>query len=324
MSAPDETIMNSAGHDTVVFDLGAVVLGWDPVPAFGTVLPVEQVPSFLELIDFRAWNHLQDAGRPFEVGEAELIEQFGEQHATAIRAYRENFEKTLTGMIPGTGAVIAELQQAGVRLLALTNWSHETFPHARRRFGLLRRFEDILVSGAERLAKPDPAIFELLVRRYGLEPARTVFVDDVPANIGGAESVGLTGIRFTDSGALRERLVELGLLGPRQPVDRPVHHLTDAETWRAARAAGEYPWSTRDTGYDDRGYVHLSFAEQVPKVRQQHYADLADDALVLLRLDPAAGDPIVVEALDGAEPFPHLYAPLPLDRVGEVPLAQAG
>ncbi len=307
--------MNAAGYDTVVFDLGAVVLGWDPVPAFATVLPAEDVPPFLETIDFRTWNHTQDAGRSFDVGEAELIEKFGDQHAPTIRAYRSNFELTLTGMIPGTGAVIAELQRAGIRLLALTNWSHETFPHAERRFGLLRRFESILVSGAERMAKPDPAIFRLLAERNGLDPARAIFVDDVDRNIAGSEEVGLTGILFTDSDALRARLVELGVLGPREPVTEPVFHLTDAETWRAAEAAGDYPWSTRDVGYDQEGYVHLSFAGQLPDLRQRLYPDRSDEELIVLELRPEPTDPLVVEDLDAGEPYPHLYAPLPIDRL---------
>ncbi|GAB3747008.1 HAD-IA family hydrolase [Microlunatus parietis] len=313
--------MSERSFSTVVFDLGAVVLGWDPVPAFATVLPAEDVPAFLDKIDFRTWNHTQDAGRPFEAGEALLVEQHGAEHTEAIQAYRLHFPKTLTGMIPGTGAVIAELQRAGVRLLALTNWSHETFPHARRRFGLLNRFEDILVSGAERLAKPDPAIFRLLIERYGLEAGRTVFVDDVAANIAGSEEVGLTGIQFTDAAALRARLVELGLLGPWQPVPGPVYHLTDAETWQAARAAGEFPWSTRDVPYDSEGYVHLSFAGQVEGVRKHLYPEHADADLVLLRLDPEPGDPIVAEDLGAGEPYPHLYAQLPLERVRPEPLS---
>lgn len=310
--------MNTNAYDTVVFDLGAVVLGWDPVPAFATVLPAEEVPPFLEKIDFRSWNHTQDAGRPFEVGEAELIERFGDDHAAAIRAYRQNFAKTLTGMVPGTGAVIAELQCVGVRLLALTNWSHETFPHARERFGLLRRFEDILVSGAERMAKPDPAIFELLINRYGLAAARTIFVDDVAANIDGAKSVGLTGIQFADATALRTKLVEVGLLEPREPITEPVYHLTDLACWDAAQQAGDYPWSTRDVGYVSEGYVHLSFADQIAGVRDVAYSDFADEDLVLLELQPSADDPIVLEDLGAGEPFPHLYAPLPLDRVRAV------
>lgn len=309
----------NAPYDTVVFDLGAVVLGWDPVPAFATAMPAAEVPAFLELIDFATWNHLQDAGRTFDVGEAELIEKLGDQHAAGIRAYRTNFELSLTGMIPGTGAVIAELQRAGLRLLALTNWSHETFPSARRRFGILRRFEDILVSGDERMAKPDPAIFRLLMERNSVEPARAVFIDDVARNIDGAAQVGLTGIQFTDAVALRDKLVELGLLGPREPVAGPVHHLTDAAVWRAAQKAGAYPWSTRDLGFDSEGYVHLSFGDQVAGVRERLYPDTADEDLVLLTLDPAEDDPIVVEDLDAGEPYPHLYAPLPLDRVRPSP-----
>ncbi len=138
-------------------------------------------------------------------------------------------------MVPGTGAVIAELAAAGTRLVALTNWSAETFPHALQRFGILQRFEGMLVSGAEQLAKPDPQIFRLAGQRFGLDAAQTVFVDDSAANVTAAAAAGLTGLHFTEADALRSDLVGLGLLGPRQPVRQPVFHVTDRQAWSAAQ-----------------------------------------------------------------------------------------
>ncbi|MGO1315520.1 MAG: HAD-IA family hydrolase [Cellulomonadaceae bacterium] len=293
--------------DTVVLDLGQVLLGWDPAPAFTDVLPAGQVPDLLERIGFGAWNHAQDAGRSFAEGEAELTERFPE-HAEAIRAYRRHFPRTLTGMVPGTAAVLAELKRAGVRVLALTNWSAETFPHAQERFGILDRFDGVLVSGAERLAKPDPAIFALACQRFGVAAERAVFVDDRPENVAGAERVGMSGIVFTDAGALRAELVSRGVLRPRAPISRPIYHLTERRLWRAD---ADYRWSTRNQTHDAQGFVHCSFAEQVPGVRGLFYADLPDDDLVVLELDPTrSGTPVVVEDLGAGAAFPHLYGPL--------------
>jgi 2-haloacid dehalogenase len=218
-------------------------------------------------------------------------------------------------MVPGTSAVIAELQGAGVGLTALTNWSGETFPVAHSRFGILRRFADIVVSGDEKLLKPDPAIFALACERAGIAPEQAVFVDDSAANVAAATSFGLTGLRFVDAEGLRADLVRLDLLDARAPIGRSVFHWALRTEWNAAGATGEYVWSSRGTTYDAEGFVHCSFAEQVDRTRRRYYADLADDELVLLELGPDGRDlPIVVEP-GGDESFPHLFAPLPVGMV---------
>ena len=137
----------------VIFDLGGVVVSWDPRRAYERVLPAEEVATFLERVDFAGWNRLNDGGRSFEEAEQELIARFPDDRE-AILGYRVHFDATLTGMVPGTSGLLAELGQAGVRLIALTNWSAETFPLATERFGILRRFEAIVVSGTEGLLKP--------------------------------------------------------------------------------------------------------------------------------------------------------------------------
>jgi 2-haloacid dehalogenase len=313
-----EPSAGGAALTTVVFDLGGVVLGWAPERAFEGVMPAAQVPAFLAAIDFANWNRRHDAGLPFATGEAELIQRLPEAEA-AIRAYRQHFDRTLTGMIPGTGAVVAELEQAGVRLLALTNWSAETFPRALERFGLLQRFEGIVVSGAERLAKPDPALFEVLFARYDLDPHRTVFIDDSLANVTTATGLGLTALPFADAEQLRRELVGLGLLGPRPPVTQPLFHLTERALWQADSAAGEFSWSSRNLTYDRQGFVHCSYADQVRPVASQIYADVDPAELVVLEIDlRGVLAPVVVEEGEPGVWFPHLYAPLPLDRVTSV------
>jgi 2-haloacid dehalogenase len=284
----------------VIFDLGGVVLQWQPERAYEQVLAPDEVAGFLDRIDFHRWNRRNDGGHSFDAAEAELIEQFPDDR-DAVLAYRRYFAHTLTGMVPGTSAVIAELGQAGIALSALTNWSGETFPVARERFGILDRFSAILVSGEEKLLKPDPAIFALACERAGVVKEAA------------ARDFGLTAIRFTGAEALRDDFAALGLLGPRRALGRPVYHWALRSTWETARLSGTYPWSSRNVGYEAEGFVHASFADQVDEVRHRYYADLSPADLVLLELDPdAARIPVVVEAGGSGEAFPHLFSPWPV------------
>lgn len=300
---------------TVVFDLGGVVLGWDPGLAFAEVLDSSAVPGFMEQISFPDWNRDHDAGRRFAEGERQLIDQWPDQ-AEAIRAYRQHFDRTLLGEIPGTGAIIAELERAGIRLLALTNWSDETFPVAYQRFGILSRFEGIVVSGAEQLAKPDPALFKIVFDRHEVQPEQSVFIDDSAANCESAAGLGMTAIQFSDAAQLRDRLVELGLLGPPEAVQGPIFHLAERSSWETAVRTGEYPWSSRGVTYEQEGFVHCSWPHQVDGVRERFYADLDPSDLVCLELDPATlSVPVIAEARGTVEAYPHLYGPLPVAEV---------
>jgi 2-haloacid dehalogenase len=286
---------------TVIFDLGGVVLSWEPNRAFEAVLAADEVDGFMRMIDFPTWNASHDAGRPYAEGEADLVAAFP-AHRGTILAYREHFPLTLRGMVPGTGAILAELAAAGVRLFALTNWSAETFPHARERFGLLRRFEDVLVSGTEKVAKPDPAIFSLALQRFHLDASDTVFVDDARRNVDAATAAGITAHHFVDADRLRSFLVDRGLLGPRKRIPETVYHVADRAAWQAAEAGRGYPWSTRGVAYDAEGFVHCSFTHQLPRVLDRHYADVDWSDLVLLEIDTDAA-PVVVEDL-GAGSIP--------------------
>jgi 2-haloacid dehalogenase len=203
--------------DVVVFDLGNVLIRWDPHPAIARGVGAERATELLGAtdFDFLAWNHEQDAGRPWD--EAERAAALSHPHwADALRAYRTNFAQSLLGPVHETVDLLTELHRAGVRLLALTNWSAELFPVARQRFPFLGLFDDIVVSGEERLAKPDPRVFELLERRAGTPLSRCVFVDDSARNVDAARSLGMDAILFTDTGHLRADLHARGL-----PVARP-------------------------------------------------------------------------------------------------------
>jgi 2-haloacid dehalogenase len=201
-----------ARPSTVVFDLGGVLLDWDPRYLYRRLLPEHEVDRFLEEIGFHAWNREQDAGR----GWAAAVEELAGRHPhrrELIEAYPHRHDEALAGEVSGSVALLDELAEGGTRLLALTNWSAETFPAARRRFAFLDRFEGIVVSGQERVAKPDEAIFEVLLERYSLDPRATVFVDDAPTNVDAARRLGFIGLLFIDAARLRADLTRLGLLG---------------------------------------------------------------------------------------------------------------
>lgn len=297
---------------SVIFDLGGVVLAWDPVRAFGTVVDVDEAQRLMRDVDFPTWNRHHDAGRLFADGEAEVADTWP-QYAEAITAYRLNFDRTLTGLVPGTSAVVAELARAGVRLFGLTNWSDETFPVAQRRFGILRRLEAIVVSGREKIAKPDPRLYQLLLDRYQVDAAHAVFVDDSAANCAAADGVGLTAIHFAEADALRARLVEHGLLAERPAVTEALFHVVERMVWNEARSAGCYPWSSHGTTYEAEGFVHLAYRRQVAGVLDRYFGRYEPEELVLLELDPVRARPVVEEGTHLS--FPHLYAALSQEMV---------
>jgi len=205
----------------VVFDLGGVLIDWDPRYLYRKLLADEAtVEEFLATVCTPEWNAELDRGRPFAEGVAELVERHPE-HAANIAAYHERWPEMVSGDIPGTVEVLAELRAAGVPLYALTNWSAETFAITRGRFEFLEWFDGLLVSGEERVTKPDPAIFRLLVDRFGLDPAATVFVDDAEANVAAARRLGIDAIRFTGPEDLRRELVARRLLARSVPSTRP-------------------------------------------------------------------------------------------------------
>jgi len=198
--------------DAVIFDLGGVLITWDPHPAIARTVGQELARRFLddEDFDFLGWNRHQDAGRSWDLAEDAAVASHPHWEA-AIRAYRANFGESLIGAIEDTVAILRELHAADIPLYALTNWSAELFPAARSRFGFLGLFEDIIVSGREGVAKPDPEIFGILQKRIGHSLDRCIFIDDGLPNVNAAAEAGLDAILFTDTGHLREDLRVRGL-----------------------------------------------------------------------------------------------------------------
>jgi 2-haloacid dehalogenase len=197
---------------TVVFDLGGVLIEWDPRRVYRTLFDDDaEMEHFLATVCTPAWNLEQDRGRPVAVATAELTAQYPE-HGELIEAYYGRWEEMLGDLIWDTVDIVDELRAGGVRLLALTNWSHEEFPVARPRMSFLDHFDGVLVSGEVKLIKPDPAIFELLSERHQVDPAIAVFVDDSPANVATAARLGFDALQFTSSAQLRADLVARGLI----------------------------------------------------------------------------------------------------------------
>lgn len=199
---------------TVVFDLGGVVMIWDPVPAVAAAVGQERAERFVHgaEFDFAAWNHAQDAGRPWAEAEAVATATHPDL-AEEIAAYRPHFALSLRGLVPGTTEILRDLRARGVRVVALTNWSAETFHHAPEVFPeALGLFDDVVVSGAEGVAKPDPEIFEVLGRRLGHPIDGVFYVDDAERNVGAARDAGMDAVQFTDAVALRGELRSRGLL----------------------------------------------------------------------------------------------------------------
>lgn len=198
--------------DTVVFDLGGVLIDWNPRHLYRKLIFCEAaVERFLAEVCTAEWNHQLDAGRAFAEGVAELVEKHP-QEESLIRAWEDRWEEMLAGPIAGSVALLEIMYDRGVSLHAITNWSAETFPIAQRQFPFLTRFETIIVSGEVGLVKPEPAIFDLLVNRAGIEPGRSIFIDDNPQNIITAAARGFHTILFTGPEALYEQLVNLGLI----------------------------------------------------------------------------------------------------------------
>lgn len=192
---------------TIIFDLGGVLIDWNPEYVFREVIPdAERRQYFFENICTHDWNVEQDAGRRISVATQLLVDQFPDWESE-IRTFYDRWEDMLGGPIPETVELLRELRDQGEhRLLALTNWSNETFPVALERYDFLHWFEGIVVSGDEQTRKPFPDIYQTLLSRYAVDPAHAIFIDDAIKNITGAEAVGIRGIHFQNAAALRQTL----------------------------------------------------------------------------------------------------------------------
>lgn len=196
---------------TVVFDLGNVLLDWDPSRLFRQLIDdPDELDHFLTSVCNRAWHDHQDRGRSTDDATTELQAEFPE-YAELIGAYYSRWPDMTTGELPATVDIVRELRDAGIRLVALTNWPAETFEPARDRFDFFPWFEGIVVSGQEGMAKPDADIFTRLFDRYGVDPRTAAYIDDTAAHVETARSLGMAGFVYSDAVTLRRDLAEVGL-----------------------------------------------------------------------------------------------------------------
>lgn len=203
----------SAQKSVVVFDLGGVLIDWNPRYLYRKLFNGDEtaMEHFLTTICAPAWNREQDAGRTFAEG-CRLLKAEYPHAAELIDAWFTRYDEMLAGPIHGTVEVLSDLRDQGISLYALSNWSSETFPFAARRFDFLQWFNGIVLSGEVRLVKPDPRIYQHFFRTFAVDPATAVFVDDLQPNVSSAAALGMDGILFTDPATLRADLSHAGLL----------------------------------------------------------------------------------------------------------------
>jgi 2-haloacid dehalogenase len=205
--------MADSGRSIVVFDLGGVLIDWDPRHLYRKLFAGDEaaMEHFLATVCTHEWHRHHDAGRSFAEG-ARLLKAEHPDKAELIDAFGNREGEMMAGPIAGSVGILEELRDREVPLYALSNWPAESFPRARQRFDFLGWFRGILVSGDVSVIKPDPRIFELLLERFAIDPLSAIFIDDVEANAAAARAFGMHAVHYTNPAALRAELVALGLL----------------------------------------------------------------------------------------------------------------
>ena len=196
---------------TVVFDVGNVLIRWDPQIVYRDMIPDDEKRAwFMQNVCTAAWNIEQDRGRSWEEAVALLVASHPEWEAE-IRAYDERWHETVPGIVEDSVAVLAELKARGEKVYAITNFSREKWAECLIRFPFLQSFDGVVVSAHERVIKPDPEIFHILLRRYGLAAGDCVFIDDSAKNIDAARGVGMQAVHFVEPIDLRGALAAHGV-----------------------------------------------------------------------------------------------------------------
>lgn len=199
-------------RQSVIFDVGRVLFDWDLRYLFAKLIDdKDQLEWFVTNVVTPQWHFQHDAGRPLAEMLPELKAEFP-GHDALIDAYAERFNETIPGPMPGSLELVERLDEAGVPLFAITNFGHEFWEGFRPTQPVFDRFRDIVVSGTEKLMKPDLAIYHLAIERFGIDPAGAIFIDDNAANVAGAESAGVAGHQFVDAVALERDLVARGYI----------------------------------------------------------------------------------------------------------------
>ena len=200
-------------YQAVIFDLGGVLVNWDPRHLYGRFFNNDDVAmeQFLTEIDFHSWNLEQDRGRSFADGVTALSAQFP-QYADLIRAYDVHWEESITGQIDGTVELLPSLKTAGYTVALLSNISTEKYEVLRRKYRFFDHFDSQLISADVKLLKPDPRIYALLLEQINHAAEDCIFIDDSAVNVAGADRVGMTAIQFQSPHQLKTELQQRGVL----------------------------------------------------------------------------------------------------------------
>ena len=198
---------------TIIFDLGGVLINWNPKNLFRKIFDDEaKMDWFLSNICDMHWNEQQDAGRPLIEGTISKIKEHPE-HAEEIKAYYERWTEMLGVPIKETVSILKQLKASGnYNLYALTNWSAETFPIAIERYDFLQWFEGIVVSGTEKMKKPDPDFYQLILDRYNIDASLSLFIDDNQRNVEAANAHGIESIHYVGAQKLSKELEKRSIL----------------------------------------------------------------------------------------------------------------
>jgi 2-haloacid dehalogenase len=198
---------------TIIFDLGGVLIDWNPEYVYRKIFDNDEQKMrwFLTEICPYSWNENQDAGKSWPLAIEEKVAEYP-QYKEWIEAYFYRWEEMLGGSIPETVEVLRALKEKGsYQLLALTNWSADTFPTALKIFDFLGWFDGIVVSGVEKTRKPFPEIYQILFDRYNVEPTKAVFIDDNKKNVEVGKELGLSCINLLNPTMLKDELCKLGI-----------------------------------------------------------------------------------------------------------------
>ena len=197
----------------LIFDFGNVLLEWNPRHVYRRFFAEDEeaMEKFLQEVSFMEWNALQDKGRSFAEGVAELSRQFP-HYSELIQAYPDNWRDSIGGSFTGTVDILRRLKKAGYSLYGLSNWSAETFPIAREKYDFFNLLDDIILSGEVGMIKPEPGIYELTLQRVGRPAHECLFIDDAAANIEQAKKMGFNTILFESAEQLEQELKRLKIL----------------------------------------------------------------------------------------------------------------
>jgi len=200
-------------YNTIIFDLGGVLIDWNPDYVYRTIFPNEDdMRRFYQEICTPDWNEEQDAGRSIHEATEELVKKFP-AHEENIRAYYGRWKEMLGGPIEGTVDILRQLKKhKELKLYALTNWSAETFPVALELYDFLHLFDGRIVSGEEKIRKPFREIYERLINKFGIDPSKTIYIDDNARNLSSPEELGIHPIHFQSPEQLLKELKDLKLL----------------------------------------------------------------------------------------------------------------